>query len=796
MSVKSILTNLLLVLTMLGIAGSKSIAQEHTFVLSGTIADETGFPMSKVSVDIKELKKITETNMEGKYLIQDIKPGIYTLNISHIGTKKQTHSISMYQHEVVDFVLVNDAKKLSEVVVKASPTMNRYSMDVFKVATRSMELPQSAAVIGCDVLEQQQSLRLSDVVKNVNGGSLGSTKGSMREVFYFRGYPLSCDNMFKNGSRAMPCAMPEVSSLEKVEFLKGSAAVLYGSSAPGGIINLVTKQPKFEHRLEVAIRTGSNDLYKPMVDICGPINSSIAYRINGSYESAQSFRQNVGSKRYYINPSLLFKLGIKTELLVQGDYLQDKFTPDYGTGAINNVIVDLPRYTFLGAPWAHASTQQATASIAIKHYFDGVWQLGADASYHGYKRTYQSTEGIQPEANGDWERMLGKESTNEYYYGGQINFTGKIRTGIFEHTLLLGSDVYSYLHTSYGYPSNVKYDKINIFDPSKYTPRLDMPVIHPTNVVVTPTDRFGIYANDLVGISERLKVLVGIRWSYQRVFPAKRTDFRTSITGYEQARSDYAFSPRLGLVYKLRSNTSLFVSYANSFSINYAKDVYGNALKPSLIDQYEIGAKNDFFEGLLSVNFTVYQIVNNDLAQPARFAQDGFSLNMNPNFKELVGQTKSDGFELDLSSRPMMGLTILAGYSYNFMRFTKTSNTKGSYIVGDRLPNMPASTANMSVFYEFNAKKWKGGQLGASFNYIGERIAGRIRTIAVDQKEPPFVVSDFMTVDLSMGYTYKGFTLLGKVSNIGNALSYYVHENYSINPIAPRQFLTTLSYKL
>ena len=63
MSVKSILTNLLLVLTMLGIAGSKSIAQEHTFVLSGTIADETGFPMSKVSVDIKELKKITKKHL-------------------------------------------------------------------------------------------------------------------------------------------------------------------------------------------------------------------------------------------------------------------------------------------------------------------------------------------------------------------------------------------------------------------------------------------------------------------------------------------------------------------------------------------------------------------------------------------------------------------------------------------------------------------------------------------------------------------------------------------------------------
>ena len=99
-----------------------------------------------------------------------------------------------------------------------------------------------------------------------------------------------------------------------------------------------------------------------------------------------------------------------------------------------------------------------------------------------------------------------------------------------------------------------------------------------------------------------------------------------------------------------------------------------------MIDQYELGTKNDFFKGLLSANLTIYHIVNNDLAQTAQFAQDGVTLNTNPNFKELVGQTKSEGLELDLSSRPMTGLTLLAGYSYSFMRFTKTPNTKGSYI--------------------------------------------------------------------------------------------------------------------
>ena len=51
------------------------------------------------------------------------------------------------------------------------------------------------------------------------------------------------------------------------------------------------------------------------------------------------------------------------------------------------------------------------------------------------------------------------------------------------------------------------------------------------------------------------------------------------------------------------------------------------------------------------------------------------------------------------------------------------------------------------------------------------------------------------TIDLSAGYAWKKISLLCKVSNITNALSYTVHENYSVNPIAPRQVLANLTYK-
>ncbi len=196
--------------------------------------------------------------------------------------------------------------------------------------------PQAVTIIGQSTIENQQAQRLSDVVKNVNGVYLGGARASTQETFYARGYNLGNTNTFKNGFRVNSGAMPEMSAIESVEVLKGSAALLYGNVTPGGIINMVTKKPKFVFGGEVNMRIGSFDLYKPAIDVYGHISKTVAYRVNGTYEKANSFRDFVHSERFYVNPSMLFKLSEKTKLTVQGDYLQHEFTPDFGIGTMSD----------------------------------------------------------------------------------------------------------------------------------------------------------------------------------------------------------------------------------------------------------------------------------------------------------------------------------------------------------------------------------------------------------------------------------------------------------------------------
>jgi iron complex outermembrane receptor protein len=111
--------------------------------------------------------------------------------------------------------------------------------------------------------------------------------------------------------------MPEMSGVEKIEFLKGGSAILFGNVAAGGIMNIITKKPKFERGGELSFRAGSYDFYKPSLDVFGAFGNSkkAAYRLNTTYEKAGSFRDVVNSERCYINPSFLFKLGTKTETI-------------------------------------------------------------------------------------------------------------------------------------------------------------------------------------------------------------------------------------------------------------------------------------------------------------------------------------------------------------------------------------------------------------------------------------------------------------------------------------------------
>ncbi|RYY87033.1 MAG: TonB-dependent siderophore receptor [Chitinophagaceae bacterium] len=795
--------------------------------ISGTVHTSDGQPAPYVTIQIRGSRQFTTSDENGNFAFRSLPSGHYTLVISMTGAQPLERTVEVRKDTPasLDVTLPINEKQLAEVIIASGRSLNDRTPTIGKAPIHPMDLPQAVTVLGAPVLREQQVQRLSDAIRNVNGVYMTTARGNVQESFAARGYAFGAQNLFKNGARINSGAMPEMGSLERVEVLKGSSAILFGQVAPGGVVNLVTKQPKFNSGGEVSFRTGSYNLYKPAFDVYGPLSQKIAYRVNGSFESTDSYRETVHSDRYYINPSFLFKLGKKTELLYEADYLKHDFTPDFGIGTIGaygnvtgKTITPTGRGTFFGTPWQFNHTQQATSGLTLKHRFNSQWSLNSSVNYQFYKRDYFSVERVTADTAANWGRTLGRVLTEEQYYTGQLNLKGKLATGNWEHTILTGIDFDHYTTDAFTFSYARRnfngrllaagvYDSINLLNPGKYAGATDVPAYEKVWKTTAPIDRFGIYVQDLVKLSDKFNILAGIRATY---VVTEGIDSSNVQNGQERrgiTRVDRAFSPRLGVVYKPTSFTSVFASYANSFSTNTGQDVNGEAMKPSNIDQFEIGVKNEFFGGALSVNVTVYRIINNNLAQTAPYLKDGVTPNNNSNIKMLSGQTISDGIEADLSASPVKGLDLRAGYSYNYMRYTQNDTTAGAFKTGERLVNNPSHTANASAFYTFGIGRIKGLKLGATFVYIGERNAGwntdvvkvtdmnGVPKAPFTWRERMFNVAGYSTLDLSAGYSWKQFSLMGKISNVTNTLNWLVHENYSVNPIAPRQFLATIAYK-
>ena len=696
-----------------------------------------------------------------------------------------------------------------------------------------MENPQPISIVTHEIIEQQQAKQLSDVLQNVNGLYITSSRGNSQDSFGGRGFILGNDNIFKNGARVNSGVFPEVSGLERVEVLKGANAMLYGNTAAGGIVNMITKKPRFNFGGSIGLNGGSWNSYKPTVDFYGPLSDKIAFRLNGAYEYADSFRDVVTSSKYYFNPSFLVNLGEKSQLIVEADYLKNDFTPDFGLGSITNKDLSyslndsVGRNVFFGTDWQYQNVQQASTNITFNHQFNTNWTFNAVASYQNYTKDYFSAERIQwefatPTATRlSWKRPFNKTYNEQNFGSGQININGEINTGKINHKLLFGADADYNQADSYAYTLGSTNNVLYLDDPSTWG-NVAMPTSTLNNRNRINTRRIGVYAQDFISLTKEIKVIAGLRWSYIENMATINTNFITNVKSItnNSATSDQALSPKLGIVYMANDNLSVFATYTNSFVPNAGEtssqfgalnttgtpaevlartqNLSKEGIKPTTVDQYEIGVKKNLWNNTLAVNLSVYQIENNNTYQSYWYQNAaGAIVTPDSNLKEYAGKVRSRGVELDITGNPTANLSIIGGVSYNNSVYFDTP--ENGYVEKQRLVRTPETTANASVFYKFT-NHVKGLKIGAGAYYMGNRLGGwndsKSTDISRNGVSRAFAIKDYVTVNASVGYEWDKFSIQGKVGNLFDTENYNVHENYSVNPITPRNYYVTVTYKL
>lgn len=611
----------------------------------------------------------------------------------------------------------DQAVQASEITVLGRKSTG-YRTDQITTATRTgtdiREIPQSIQVVPREVIDDQQLVDLTGVIRNVSGLQPATAAGNRSESFTIRGFRSSfyaIDSVMLSPAVETNDTYRDLANIERVEVLKGPASVLYGRGDPGGLINIVTKQPQFSPAAGFTVQAGSDQFYRGQADLTGPIggSGSLAGRLAVAAQRTDTFRDVFEpSTRQFVAPSLLWTPGARTRVSVNAAYTHQETQSDRGIVAVpvagtSRYVIDLPSDRFLGEAFAKLESQkqeynyrvehEATDWLTIRqvgHYDEGKIDLFG-INQRGV--TVNATTGVRTSA-----RQATEQHETNHNYDFQLDAVAKFQTGGIGHTLVLGGEyANAYRHLLF---YRAALAGINIDNPV-YGAKPGTFSLQNDRTV--KADIWAIYLQDQIDLGERLKLLAGVRFD--------RAKQSNAAVGAVASADDKKFSPRVGLVFEATPDVSLFADYTRSFQPNLGITVSGAPIAAETGVQYEAGVKADLLDKRLSLTAAAFQLTRAHVAAADPNASS---------FQLDVGDQRARGVELDVSGAVRPDLKIIASAAYLKTEVTRSADI-ASFTPGNILANAPKWSGSLWATYEPKAGPLEGFGFGGGVFSAGNR---------------------------------------------------------------------------
>ena len=649
--------------------------------------------------------------------------------------------------------------KVPEIVVKEARERKdtAYTVDEVSSATRIPvpvhDTPRSVDVVTRQVLEDQKVIRFSDALRNVSGVSQFSTQGGQAGSFMIRGFASDL-NVFKNGFRDdstfSSIAQRDIINLETIEVIKGPPSYLFGRADPGGVINQITKAPLKNSYYSAEMILGNYDLYRPTIDIGGPLNESrtLTYRFNGLYESAGSYRDGVRSERIFLAPTFGWEMGPRTTFRFEGEYLYDKSPIDRGLVAIGGGVAPIPINRFLGDPTRKKETNQGKATLTLLHEFNDMfkWRTAfRTAVSHSRYSSLESWFLIGNESDGilNLNQFYIPNTVQSHYLQNELH--GAFSTGPIKHKTIVGVEFgrevqFNQVSQDFGGDTGTPgaFSFINIFNP---TDRLFLNGgLSKTNDSKQTNTIVGLYFGDHVSLLENLHLHGGGRFDYFKQSLTNRpTGLDPTQTGDSQ--SEVAFSPSIGMTYQPWKPIAIFANYTESFAPQLAgsRSINGTLFDAERGKAYEAGVKFQFFENRLRAKVAGFNIKKRNVltADPL----NGFL------FSVATGEQRSQGIEFDVAGRLLPGWDIIANYTYVDARVTQDL----LFLEGSRVSNAPLHQGSLWTTYFLQEGLLKGLGAGLGMFSQGKRN-GVFQCADPANCQAPFELPGFVRMDAAVYY--------------------------------------------
>lgn len=649
---------------------------------------------------------------------------------------------------------------LQEVVVH---TNRKARPQVTKLDVPMKYLPLSVNSLEAGSLEIRGIRNIQEATRFMPGIRIQTSYGAFQQISV-RGFDHAV--MMVDGIRDERSAInnsypiPDLSSVESIELLKGPASVLYGHSAVGGILNIVRKAPSERPTVNARLAYGSFENKEATLGMGGKLVGPVNYYANVNYADQEGWRDN-GNRRFSGYLALSAQITPDDRLEIRSGFNRDFYGTEIGLPPImsNDIYNTTDDQLYLHKndmlPGLDREARYNNESDFMKNYG---WNISGQYTHQfseGMKLTDRlsfSADDINYFGTETLDYLESDEPIYDHYYwkgpdekryicldtvylsyplrfshiaktvSNSLELSGHFQTGEVKHNYMGG---YAFValnrnsYTGYNLGDDVQgpglYSHVSVYDPHS----MGYMTSKFSKATVTHHYTNSLYLQDLLELGERWKVLAALRADFFRYLSAS-ADTPTGKREYESHGSfnrirNKALTYRLGAVYLPHPNTSLYASFATFFKPirTFYQDnvVYVDAngerftptrneevFKPEKGYQAEVGIKYDLNQ-LLHANASLFYIrkMNSTTTLSNNYEMEVDGQPVTGRVIGQVGTQDSKGFDFDVTLTPTPTLALTIGYGLNDSKIRRMKEIKDPELAAAVYGNDPqASKDNLN----------------------------------------------------------------------------------------------------
>jgi iron complex outermembrane receptor protein len=607
-----------------------------------------------------------------------------------------------------------------------------------KGTTQNRDEAQTVNSVAAQTLDDYQVKDLIDAMRFVSGVTQTNTLGGTKDALIKRGFGSNDDNSIMRDGIRSAIGRNLGATTDHVEVLKGPASLMYGALEPGGLINVISKQPQFTRSTTLTGSAFSEGGGTFGIDTTGPLgDTNLAYRLIAE-RSHEDYWRNYGVDEHTLVAPSIAWVGDRASFSLAYTYNEYASPFDRGTVFVNGRPADISYRDRLDERWAKTVGTSQSTTAKFEYQLNDAWR---GRLTYGWTEDRYSLAIAQPNAlTGSNLRRIANGGHYDYESRySALDLLGDQQLFGQRHEITVGVDndsldkyrgkTYRNANTAAGNLDIQNPQYGNLAEPATVSAVQS----NAENNLVTTS----VYFKDNWHLNDRWILVFGGRQEHWDQYSDQ--GLGSSYAAGADSNGDKLI-PFGGIVFQPSDNVALYANYSESFVPNDADDA-GQSFKPTEGRSYEAGIKYTPVQAL-NVNLAAYDIVKKNLVNSV-LQSNGDTLS------EAVGKARSRGIELDITGEIAPNWSMIGTYAYSHTEVLK--NAESPEQEGNRLPNAPMHTASLYVTHHLalppSTGKW---HLGAGARYVGERAGDDANSFYMDS----YTVADaFVRWDLpTQGY--------------------------------------------